>query len=166
MSDAAYKKEGQTCCLCIPIQCGMKVMAILNIIGAIGNIIQGAVTMADSPGNGVMFLLLSLLPLLVSWKWFQWLKEDTEETTDQLVKWMRLQFFVNSVLQIFIGILIIAGVFNHCEGDMSQEDCDKLFSEHVRGMIIAPVILQVCISILIMFYFYNVTRRYKDAFHS
>ena len=165
MSDAAYKKEGQTCCLCIPIQCGMKVMAILNIIGAIITIIQGAVAMAQSPGNGVMFLLLSLLPLLVSWKWFLWLKEDTEETTDQLVKWMRLQFFVNSVLQIVIGILVIAGVFNSCSDNISQEDCDKIFAEH-RGMIIPPVILQVCVSILIMFYFYNVTRRYKDAFHS
>ena len=165
MSDAAYKKEGQTCCLCIPIQCGMKVMAILNIISAIGTIIQGAVAMAQSPGEGVMFLLLALLPLLVSWKWFLWLKEDTEETTDQLVKWMRLQFFVNSVLQIVIGILVIAGVFTDCGPDVSQEDCEKIFAEH-RSMIIAPVILQVCISILIMFYFYNVTRRYKDAFHS
>ena len=164
-TEADYKKEGQTCCLCIPIQCGMKVMAILNIIGAISTIIQGAVAMATEPGAGAMFLVLSLLPLLVSWKWFLWLKEDTEETTDQLVKWMRLQFFVNSVLQIIVGILIITGVLNNCGASDDPEACEKIFAEH-RGIIVFPVIMQVTISILIMFYFYNVTRRYKDAFHS
>jgi hypothetical protein len=142
----------------------MKVMAILNIIGAISTIIQGAVAVAKNPGNGVMFFVLSILPLVVSWQWFQWLKEDLPETTANLVKWMRLQFFVNSTLQIIVGILIMMGVFNHCE-DITQEECDKIFAEH-RNLIIFPVILQVTISILIMFYFYNVTRRYQAAFHS
>merc|ERR1719240_208149 len=139
-------------------------MAILNIIGAISTIIQGAVAMATEPVLEP-FLVLSLLPLLVSWKWFLWLKEDTEETTDQLVKWMRLQFFVNSVLQIIVGILIITGVLNNCGASDDPEACEKIFAEH-RGIIVFPVIMQVTISILIMFYFYNVTRRYKDAFPS
>ena len=113
MTDAenAFKKEGQTCCFCIPIQSGMKVMAILSIIGAVLTIIRGVVLVSKVPGNGIAYLLLSLLPLVVSWQWFMWLKEDTPESTGNLVKWMRLQFFINSVLQIVVGIMICIGVF-------------------------------------------------------
>ena len=165
MSDAAYKKEEQTCLFCIPIQCGMKVMAILNIIQAVSSIIQGIIQLSVSPGNGVMYFVLSLLPLWVSWQWFQWLKEDTPETTESLVKWMRIQFFVNSALTILIGILVIAGAFPmKCEG-MSQEECDRTFAEN-RHLVIAPVTIWIILSILITFYFYNVTRRYRDSFHS
>ena len=76
-----------------------------------------------------MYFVLALLPLWVSWQWFMWLKEDTAETTESLVKWMRIQFFVMTALYILSAILFIAGVFpNKCEGNISQEDCDKLIA--------------------------------------
>ena len=73
-----------------------------------------------------MYFVLALLPLWVSWQWFMWLKEDTAETTESLVKWMRIQFFVMTALYLLTAILLIAGVFPHkCEG-ISQEECDKI----------------------------------------
>ena len=113
MSDAAFKKEGQTCCLCIPIQTGMKIMAILNVISAVLTIIQGILDITKNPGNGVMRIISSLLPLWVSFQWFQWLKEDNQDTTASLVKWMRIQFFVNSAFNrdyaVIMGITILVG---------------------------------------------------------
>ena len=165
MSDAAFKKEGQTCCLCIPIQTGMKIMAILSVIGAVLTIIQGVLAISTSPGNGVMYIIQSLLPLWVSFQWFQWLKEDNQDTTASLVKWMRIQFFVNSVLIILINTLILLGVFDTCPEDDSKALCEELAAE-IRKSAIFPVIVMTALNILLMFYFYNVTRRYQEIFHS
>ena len=165
MSDAAFKKEGQTCCLCIPIQTGMKVMAILSVIGAVLTIIQGVLAISTSPGNGVMYIIQSLLPLWVSFQWFQWLKEDNQDTTASLVKWMRIQFFVNSALVILVNTLILLGVFEVCPDDANKELCEEGFRQ-VRSSLIFPVIVQTALVILLMYYFYNVTRRYQEIFHS
>ena len=123
MSDAAFKKEGQTCCLCIPIQTGMKIMAILNVISAVLTIIQGILDITKNPGNGVMRIISSLLPLWVSFQWFQWLKEDNQDTTASLVKWMRIQFFVNSAIIILVNLLILLGVFEVCPDNVDKEAC-------------------------------------------
>ena len=112
-----------------------------------------------------MYFVLALLPLWVSWQWFQWLKENSPETTESLVKWMRINFFVNSALNILVGILIIVGAFPaNCPEGESQSVCDAEFAKN-RHLVIAPVTIWVVLSILIMFYFYNVTRRYKEAYY-
>ena len=165
MSDAAFKKEGQTCCLCIPIQCGMKVMAVLSVINAIWTIITGILAITKNPGNGVMLIITSLLPLWVSFQWLQWLKEDNQDTTASLVKWMRIQFFVNSALVILVNTLLLLGVFDVCAEEVDKEACEKAFTE-IRSSLIFPVIVQTALVIFLMFYFYNVTRRYQEIFHS
>ena len=79
---------------------------------------------------------------------------------------MRIQFFVMSGLYILVALLVILGAFPHkCEGDVSDEECEKLIAKN-QHIIIPIVIAWVVVTICIMFYFYNVTRRYKDAFHS
>jgi hypothetical protein len=41
--------EKQTCCLCIEIKMGMKIMAILSVIGAILSIIEGCMVLSVNP---------------------------------------------------------------------------------------------------------------------
>ena len=106
-------KEGgsldtEKCCLCIPIKTGMKIMAILSMIQAVLLIIVGIMALAV-PLVAVVFLIMAALPLMVSFQWFKWLKEDNSETTSNVEKWMRIQMFVNGILYILGTILKIAG---------------------------------------------------------
>ena len=66
-SDASYKKADQTCLLCIPIKCGMEILAVLYMIYAILITFFGIFVLSKSLESGFVFFLFNLLNLWVSW---------------------------------------------------------------------------------------------------
>jgi hypothetical protein len=103
--------------------------------------------------------------MFVAFKWFMWLKEDDSDTRSELVKWMRIQLFINSALSIIFAILILlgVGVTVKCD-DLTEKQCTDLtntFKEEYVKAAIVPTIIGTCLGIAIMWYFYNVTKRYE-----
>ena len=59
-----------------------------------------------------------------------WLKEDASDSRGELVKWMRIQLFINSAISIIFAILLLAGVGwekqYDCEAEkLSAKDCER-----------------------------------------
>ena len=160
--------EKQTCCLCIEIQMGMKIMAILSMIGAVLTIISAASLLSTNPMQAISYFAQSLLGLFLAYKWFKWFKEDDSDNRAELVKWMRIQFFVNSAISIIFAILLLLGVGWKCECTGTEESCEALCEDlksKALKIAIVPTIVGTGLGIAVMWYFYNVTKRYEAMSH-
>merc|ERR1712146_92328 len=129
------------CCLCIPIETGMKIMAYLSMLEAILVILMGVMTLFSPLWYiGIVVFVVALLPIFVALQWYKWLKDDNADTTANVVKWMRILFFISAIF----NALSLLNIFN------SQVTA-------VQSPI--SIIINALIGIFFAWYFYNVTRR-------
>lgn len=77
---------GVTCCCCFEIMCGMKVLAVLTIIGGIGQIIYAGIAFTYAPAVStdgkltayIILLMMMGLPNLINvYIMGKWLMEDS-----------------------------------------------------------------------------------------
>merc|ERR1711998_423788 len=135
------------CCLCIPIETGMKIMAILSMIGGCFCILGAVMTILQSIVAGIFFLIFCAWPLYVAFVWYKWFKEDTSENTQKVMCVMKCQFIVACVL---VGLMFVLAIM--------------AIAEQGIGVII-PVIINGAIQLFFGWYYWNVTKRYHSLRH-
>lgn len=103
-----------------------------------------------------------ILPFMVAFHWFNWLKDDTAETTAKVVTWMRILFFYVAItgLIFVIAVLSLISVFVA----IFNPNCDDCGSG-MAGTFAAPLILNYILQTFFTWYFYNATKRYYADRH-
>merc|ERR1712227_1062192 len=113
---------------------------VLCLISAVGVITSSVV-------GGIIYLIFCAWPLYVAFVWYKWLKEDTLENTEKVVCTMKCQLVVVLVIAALMAVMFLINI--------SQVSLGGLI-----GMVI-----NVGVNVLIVYYFFNVTKRYKLLKH-
>ena len=118
MSTAEYKydatqyeggAENEKCCLCFEIGCGVKTLSILGAIGGIALAVLGVLALSVNLVAGLLMIAFCLPQLAAGWLFIQYLREDSKETREGLIKAGTFQLFA-SVLTGAFNILGSLGV--------------------------------------------------------
>merc|ERR1712227_464920 len=113
---------------------------VLCLISAVGVITTSFV-------GGILFLIFCAWPLYVAFCWYKWFKEDTLENTERVVCTMKCQLVVVLVLVALLCVMVII--------DIGEVGLGGLVSAAINGGI----------NVLITYYFFYVTKRYKLLKH-
>merc|ERR1711998_271957 len=91
----------------------MKIMAYLSMLEAVLVILMGVMTLFSPVWYiGIIVFVVALLPLFVALQWYKWLKDDNADTTANVVKWMRILFFISTIFNALIGIFFAWYFYN------------------------------------------------------
>merc|ERR1711998_575205 len=104
------KLEEEKCCICIPIETGMKIMAILSMIGGVLCLISAIGVITSSLIGGIIFLIFCAWPLYVAFVWYKWFKVDDLENTEKVVCTMKCQLVVVLVLVALMCVMVIINI--------------------------------------------------------
>ena len=72
------EQEEQTCCFCIEINKGMRIMGIMCILGSISTIIQGIIQIKEGMWFGLVNVAMNLVVFLLAYWYFLWFRADTK----------------------------------------------------------------------------------------
>ena len=132
--------QGDTCCICIEIGLGMKIMGVLSCLSAISMMIMPVLNFVFL--NSIVMLAIALIAVYGGFLWFKWLRNDEAETRKGAVLACALNVVSNLISAIWtLIILLINFTFTMC------------------GFL--TLVTNSIIMMLFSFYFYTVARRYS-----
>ena len=133
--------QGDTCCICIEIGLGMKIMGILSCLSAISMMIMPVLNFVFL--NSIVMLAIALIAVYGGFLWFKWLRNDEAETRKGAILACALNVVSNLISAIWslINMLIFVGNFT------------------MGGFL--TLVTNSIIMMLFSFYFYTVARRYS-----
>ena len=165
MSDG-YNKEEQTCCLCLPLATGMKVLGYVVMIDAVLWLVQIIYGFAQAAELGGIFIGLYLVPFYIAFLWFKWLRDDTEPNTKKLVTGMKVLLIYAIIVGLIftISMILFSGLMTAlmCGGPGACTEDDV--NNFLTGAILT-LVAQYLFTCFINWYFYRVTKRYYDVRH-
>ena len=132
--------QGDTCCICIEIGLGMKIMGILSCLSAISMMIMPVLNFVLL--NSIVMLAIALIAVYGGFLWFKWLRNDEAETRKGAILACALNVVSNLISAIWtlINMLIM---LNFTMGGF------------------LTLVTNSIIMMLFSFYFYTVARRYS-----
>ena len=132
--------QGDTCCICIEIGLGMKIMGILSCLSAISMMIMPVLNFVFL--NSIVMLAIALIAVYGGFLWFKWLRNDEAETRKGAILACALNVVSNLISAIWtlINMLIM---LNFTMGGF------------------LTLVTNSIIMMLFSFYFYTVARRYS-----
>ena len=132
--------QGDTCCICIEIGLGMKIMGVLSCLSAIFMMIMPVLNFVFL--NSIVMLAIALIAVYGGFLWFKWLRNDEAETRKGAILACALNVVSNLISAIWtlINMLIM---LNFTMGGF------------------LTLVTNSIIMMLFSFYFYTVARRYS-----
>ena len=132
--------QGDTCCICIEIGLGMKIMGVLSCLSAISMMIMPVLNFVFL--NSIVMLAIALIAVYGGFLWFKWLRNDEAETRKGAILACALNVVSNLISAIWtlINMLIM---LNFTMGGF------------------LTLVTNSIIMMLFSFYFYTVARRYS-----
>ena len=132
--------QGDTCCICIEIGLGMKIMGVLSCLSAIFMMIMPVLNFVLL--NSIVMLAIALIAVYGGFLWFKWLRNDEAETRKGAILACALNVVSNLISAIWtlINMLIM---LNFTMGGF------------------LTLVTNSIIMMLFSFYFYTVARRYS-----
>ena len=134
-----------TCCLCIPIHCGMTVLGIFSILGLIGAIINCFGPQRAATHN---YLAISA-NAIAAVAFIRWFSEDTKSTRNQIHRHM----IIALILNLIGGVTFIATV--PISSGLPKSQVNGIYSGAIGTVVIGA---------LINLYYISVARRFADQY--
>ena len=159
-------EEPQTCCFCIEINKGMKIMGILNIFSSIMTIIQGIIQIKEGMWFGAVNILMNMVVFLLAYWYFLWFRADTKENRKNVTKGFKYVFVFNviSVVIVFFALLLMP--FQNLpdkvpDGRGGMEVWDDEKKQKVKhGILVAVPILGFLVC-MVYYYYYTVALKWS-----
>ena len=134
------------CCICIELNLGVKILSIFGAIIGVAYAALGVLGILANLFVGLILVAFSLPQIAAGWLFIQYLKEDSKDTRDGLVKAGTYQLLA-SLLQAASGVLGALGILKGTRYD---------------GMPIVNVASSVAIGVLLSYYFLTVFKRFAE----
>ena len=132
--------QGDTCCICIEIGLGMKIMGVLSCLSAISMMIMPVLNFVFL--NSIVMLAIALIAVYGGFLWFKWLRNDEAETRKGAILACALNVVSNLISAIWtLSYMLINFTFT------------------MGGFL--TLVTNSIIMMLFSFYFYTVARRYS-----
>ena len=132
--------QGDTCCICIEIGLGMKIMGVLSCLSAIFMMIMPVLNFVFL--NSIVMLAIALIAVYGGFLWFKWLRNDEAETRKGAILACALNVVSNLISAIWtLSYMLINFTFT------------------MGGFL--TLVSNSIIMMLFSFYFYTVARRYS-----
>ena len=133
--------QADTCCICIEIGLGMKIMGVLSCLSALFMMITPILHFVLL--NSIVMLAIALIAVYGGFLWFKWLRNDDAETRKGAVLACALNVVSNLISAVWslINLLIFVGGFT------------------MGGFL--TLVTNAIVGMLFSFYFYTVARRYS-----
>ena len=132
--------QGDTCCICIEIGLGMKIMGVLSCLSAISMMIMPVLNFVFL--NSIVMLAIALIAVYGGFLWFKWLRNDEAETRKGAILACALNVVSNLISAIWTLIILLIN-----------------FTFTMGGFL--TLVTNSIIMMLFSFYFYTVARRYS-----
>ena len=132
--------QGDTCCICIEIGLGMKIMGVLSCLSAISMMIMPVLNFVFL--NSIVMLAIALIAVYGGFLWFKWLRNDEAETRKGAILACALNVVSNLISAIWSLIILLIN-----------------FTFTMGGFL--TLVTNSIIMMLFSFYFYTVARRYS-----
>ena len=165
-----FTKSEQTCCICLPLATGMKVLGWLTMIEGVFMFAELIYIFVMNPIAGIITALIFILPIIMIVRWFKWLRDDNEETTKGVVGIMFVMFVFTVVVGLLFAILMsyFIGAFFYLLLGLSTADESGQATADVATVgagIYVAIWADFFIKAFLSWYFYNATKRYYQDRH-
>ena len=166
MPDGYSNKNEQTCCFCLPLDTGMKVMGWTAMLVMVTEIIKLIMTFIGSFVIGLVSFTFNLVPLYVIYRWYLWLREDSEENSRKLVTGMKILLGYVITIGTLLSILLMTGTFmvDWLARFTPDPNDDDEIRKNIAGIVVSFILACVA-EVLLVWYFYRVTVRYYYQKH-
>merc|ERR1712146_63138 len=136
-------EKEENCLICIPLKLGMQIFGVFAVLGGVLNALNAVLIFTVNVVFGLIFIVFSLVSLYNAWIWFQWFKKNDQEATGKVVWFTKILYIVGVILNIVFGVLfIVMGVYPNVV------------------YAIVSVIINILLTIVVGWYFFQVTVRY------
>ena len=168
-----YGDEAQpeTCCGCIEIGKGMKIMGVLSILNSLSIILEGVAAIYQGITVGFVQIIFNLVVILQAYWFFVWFRADTRLNRENVTRGYKYVVILNITAVIVIWFLILGMPLEYLPNEIELPDekghnfkkikLDRTDKQNLKRAILVfqPIIgFYVC---FIQYYFYSVSKRWS-----
>ena len=159
-------QEPETCCFCIEINKGMRIMGFLNILSSVMTIIQGVVEIANGFYFGIVNILMNLVVFLLAYWYFLWFRADTKENRKNVTKGFKYVFVFNCFSVIAIFFIVLLTPHSNLpdkvpDGKGGFDTWDDVKKQKVKHGILVAIPIMGFLVCMIYYYYYTVAVRWS-----
>ena len=156
-NDKQIDEKENTCCCCIYLPTGIKILAILSILGCILNSLNIFAIGTEMQTQALINLVVSMPNFVGAYWFYQWWRNDTKETRANLPKAIIISMILCAIMGL-LKVLEVTGVTNFVF------ESNDLLPQSYRNQEAIGTVIGFSIVMAINFYYYRVTQKFASQF--